>query len=190
MSVPDVQKLGGPWWLAVFMAGVIASGGAVAAFYERVRLPALEERLRLANDAKDDSEKTLLEQSAALRKAKEDSQLLAQSIRAQPSDSNILQTQADLQQCRRHNEEWQAAYAKLRPRADLRAQLDDDRREHAEISVRIINYSSGVCSGAQNTATCDLNLTAQRTLQGMKERRDQLHEQILGLQRKVECIKP
>jgi hypothetical protein len=190
MSVPDVQKLNGPLWLAVFVSGLVFSSAAVSFFYERVRLPALEERLRLANDAKDDSEQKLLEQSAALRKAKEDSQLVAQSLRAQPTNAETVQIRSNLQQCLRNSEDWQAAYAKLSPRADLRTQLDDDRREHAEISARIINYSISACRGAQNTATCDLNLTSQRTLQGMKERRDQLHEQILGLQRKVECTKP
>lgn len=190
MSVPDIQKLGGPIWLSIAAAGLVAGGALTSLAYESLRIPALQDRELLAQQKAASTEALLEKNEALFKQLRGRVDELTIQLKSRESPAEFAQLQGNHAQCLRNNEQWQTAYATVAAQANLQRQVERLEREYSELAAAVVNYTAHTCRNAQNPGNCDLIPTDQRTLQAMQMRRDQTHARLLQLQDKLACSKP
>ena len=169
-----LQKLDPPKWFAVFFGGVLIGAGVTSTitsnFYEKGRLPSLEEQLQ---------------------ECKMNATVLAQNAKQNLSVTETTLMQ-QVKQYEQSNAEWRSEYYKRvaerdswKAQANVVTLIEDARKRRDEMSTAILRLTSGNCG--ENSADCDLIPVAQRRLKAFEQDRDNAQRQLIELQGKLLC---
>jgi hypothetical protein len=181
----EVSKLGAPSWFVVFFAGITIAVGVTIGFYEKIRLPALEERLRLSEEnlSSEQTRSGDLGNSNTIYKAR-----IAALTTENGSAAELVMVRTELEKFSKWNGEWKVLHDKAvseknfwQSRADLTQQLKDVANRRTRASEAVISFTSVQCT----VNNCDLSPLGQRTLKSMEQDRDHLQAQVMDLQARL-----